>query len=119
MIEMIETHSPKVVALKICGKIEKPDIEKMIKAAQEKLEHSEKLNVYVEVESFGGFSVDALVQDVKFGVPNIKHFEKKAVVSNQDWMQKLVDISDKFFSSVEVRHFSPEEKEEAMEWVKA
>ena len=60
MIELIETESPNAVGLKIRGKIEKSDIYAVIKAVEEKLEHSDKLGVYVELESFGGISLDAL-----------------------------------------------------------
>ena len=119
MIELIETNSPKAVGVKICGKIEKSDVEDMIKAIEEKLEQGEKLGIYVEYEAFGGISLDALVEDIKFGIPNIKNFNKKAVVSGKDWLGKLVEISDKLFPSIEVRHYSLEEKEEAMEWVRA
>ncbi len=119
MIELIDTNSPRAVALKICGKIEKSDIDAVINAVEKKLEHSEKLGVYVELESFGGISIDALVEDLMFGIPNVKHFDKKAVVSDKNWMEKLVEVGDKFFPSIEVRHFSPEEKEDAMDWVKS
>ena len=119
MIELIDTHSPKAIGVKIRGKIEGPDIGKVIKEVEAKLSQGEKLRVYVELESFGGISPDALIEDLKFVLPHLKDFERKAVVSDHEWMGKLVEIGDKFFPGLEVKHFSTEEKEKAMEWVTA
>ncbi|MFQ6028973.1 MAG: STAS/SEC14 domain-containing protein [Dehalococcoidia bacterium] len=118
MIELIDLHSPKGVGFKISGKIERPDLDRVIEAIEAKRGQDEKLGVYVELESFGGISLDALVEDIKFGLPKFSRFGKKAVVSGSDWLEKLAEVSDKLLPGIEVRHFSPEEKEEAQDWVR-
>jgi hypothetical protein len=119
MIELIETGSSKAIAIKVSGKIGKADIEKIIQEAKEKFSHHEKLGVYVELESFEGISFEALIQDVKFGLPHITRFHKKAVVSRKEWLGKIAGISDRLFPGIEIRHFPLEQKEEALRWVKS
>ena len=119
MIEWIETGSKKAVGIRISGKIERADMEKIIGGVKAKFAQNEKLGVYVELESFEGISFEALIQDLKFGLPNIRRFNKKAVVSQKEWLGKIAEISDRVFPGIEIRHFPFEQKEEAMEWVKA
>ena len=56
MIELIDLHSPKGIALRVSGKIEKADMEKTIGALRERTEHAERVTVYVELEDWTGFT---------------------------------------------------------------
>jgi len=118
MIELLNNQSPNVIAMKIVGKIEKSDMDGLIKDIQGKLEHVDKLGIYVELESFGGISLNALIEDIKFAFPNLKKFNKKAVVSDKEWLGKVVEVGNKFFPSMESRHFSLDQRDEALAWVK-
>lgn len=117
MIELIDIKSPRAVGFRICGKIDKPDLDRVIEAVEDKLSRTEKMGVYVEVESFGGISFDALLDDIKFALPKLNRFDKKAVVSDEAWMANTAKYVNKIFSGIEIRHFTPEEKEEAKKWV--
>ncbi|TIH17044.1 STAS/SEC14 domain-containing protein [Marinifilum sp. JC120] len=117
MIEIIEI-APKVLGLKINGKIHEEDMQRMISVCEIKMESEERIAVYVEVVEMGGISFNALVEDLKFALPNLKRFSKKAVVSESKWHEPLIKIGDKLFPSIKVRHYNPEQKEEAIEWVK-
>lgn len=117
MITIIDTPSPSTIALRISGKIEKEDIERVIEAVEGKSEEAGKLGVYVELQSFGGISLEALVEDVRFAFPNMRKFSKKAVVSESGLLGRVIEAGDRFFPSIEVRHFSSEQKDEAMKWV--
>ena len=119
MIELIDLQSEKAVGLRMDGKIEKEDMDTIIKATEGKFGNNKKLSFYVEVDSFDGISFEALLKDLKFGLPNIGRFAKKAVVSNIKWQETAALISNKIFPFIEVRHFSPEHKEEAKAWILA
>jgi hypothetical protein len=118
MIELIDTQSPRAIGIKIAGKIERPDVDKLRKAIDEKLEHTGKLGAYVELESFGGISLDALVEDLKLFIPYLNKFDKKAVVSDEEWVSNIAEIAGKLVPGIEVRHFNQKQKVEAMEWVR-
>jgi hypothetical protein len=46
-------------------------------------------------------------------------FEKEAIVSDKQWLETMIKLSDKLFPSVEVRYFSFENKADALAWVKS
>lgn len=118
MIELIDLNSPKAVGLRLTGRVEEADMARIIKAIEEKLAHTEQVAVYVELDSFTGISFEALVEDIRFALPNFRKFNKKAVVSDKRWVEKLTRVADKFLPSHELRHFAPDQKEEARAWVK-
>jgi hypothetical protein len=117
MIEMVDMKSDKAVGLVISGKIERADIDRVYERVNEKLAKVDKLSVYVELDQFKGISFDALIEDAKQGIPKLGKIEKKAVVTSAKWLEVFTKVGDKFFPSIEARHFTPEQKEEAMAWV--
>ena len=117
MIEIMEMTAPHAIGLKIMGKIEKEDIDRVFTLVDQKLSQVDRLAVYVEVEKMSGISMEALIEDIKKALPNFKRYSKKAVVSSSKWHKLFSEIGDKLFPSIEVRHFEPEQKDEALAWV--
>ncbi|MDJ0555261.1 MAG: STAS/SEC14 domain-containing protein [Microcoleaceae cyanobacterium MO_207.B10] len=118
MIEIIPIENQNIVGFNIDGKIESSDIEKVTNLVEERLKSETKLRIYVEVKNIQGISLEALWQDLKFGLRHLKDFQKKAVVCEESWMTKLAAASNKIFTNIEVKCFSFSEKDEALEWVK-
>ena len=96
----------------------KSDINEVIKAVEEKFLQSEQVSIYVEVDTFGGITLDALIADLKFALPNFKRFSKKAVITEKKWIERWIEIADPLFPSIQVRHFTHEQKAEAIAWLK-
>ncbi|MDY7023374.1 MAG: STAS/SEC14 domain-containing protein [Cyanobacteriota bacterium] len=119
MLELIPTESDRVIGLHLKGKIETTDLERVIQQIEDKLKLHQKLRIYAEIESIEGMSPEALWKDLKFSVKHFRDFEKEAVVSDKKWVEKWTAFSNKLLSSVEVKHFSFDEKEQALEWVKS
>lgn len=101
MFEIIDFDNEKVLGVAISGKISTGDIDKTVKLAEQEFKNSEKLSIYVEMESFEGISLEAFFKDLKFGVKNFGKFDKKAVVTDKAWVKKLGEFSDKLFGSIE------------------
>lgn len=116
-MHFIPMEADYVIGVRISGKIERQDMDAMIEAMKKMFEKHERINIYVEVESFGWISVPALVDDLKFALPNFRKFAKKAVVSKMKWMGKWTAVADHLFPSIEVKHFLPEQKEAALKWI--
>ena len=119
MIQLLPMPIAKVVGVRISGKMEKADIEQVAKTIEAKLAAHDKVSIYAEIESFEGISFEGLVADIKFALPHLHDFDKKAIVSEKRWIEHLVAIGDKLFPSAEVRHFSFDERDEALRWVQA
>ena len=129
MIDIIPTNTDNVIGCKIVGKIYTEDIEKLANYIEDKLLKSKKLRIYVEVAKLEGISLEALFKDLilfaggveyllKLGIKHFNDFDKKAVVTNKEWMKKVAALADKVFPNIEVKCFSFEEKEKALEWAK-
>ncbi len=122
MLEIVPFDSEQVIGLRMAGKLTEDDIQRVVDVAEMKLAamgEGAKLRVYVEVESFGGLSFEALIKDLKFGFAHLRDFEKKAIVSDAAWMGRVAAFADPLFPSIHVRHFSSEERQAARDWVTA
>jgi len=117
MIHQIPMEADYVIGVKISGKIERRDMDAIIEVMKKMFEKYERINIYVEIESFGWISLPALVDDLKFALPNFRKFAKKTVVSQVKWMEKWTAIADHFFPGIEVKHFLPEHKAAALKWI--
>jgi hypothetical protein len=118
MLTLIDIGADNVLACRIDGKIELDDIERIKTRVAEILETTEKVRVYVEVGDLGGISIHALWEDLKLGFGNLSVFSHKAVVSDTKWMAKVAEIANKLFPTIELKHFPPEEREAAIEWIR-
>lgn len=117
MIKEVNIPSTKAVGFNISGKIDKNDIKLVIDAVNRKFEFENKLAIYVELENFAGVSLKAFIEDLKFGIPNMHRFTKKAVISDTSWHEALAEMSNKIIPGIELRHFKKEEKDAALLWV--
>ncbi|MEB3280083.1 MAG: STAS/SEC14 domain-containing protein [Lyngbya sp.] len=119
MLELIPTGSDRVIGLHIKGKIETADFDKVIQEIEEKLKLHPKLRIYAEIESLEGMSPEALWKDLKFTFQHLGDFEREAVVSDKRWLEKWSNFSNKLLSSIEVKHFHFDQKQQALDWVKS
>lgn len=118
MIELIDIPAHNVVGMRIAGKIDKEGFDTVLAEIKKAMEASEdRIRVYVELEEFGGMEMSALVEDIKFVIPNFRRFAKKAVVSDKAWVAKLGEVGDKLFPSIDVKTFTPQERDIALRWV--
>lgn len=117
MIELMPMDREDVVGYRISGRIDRVDLEPVVTELERLFKHHDKLRVYAEVESFEGITLPALIEDLRFGLRHLRRFEREAIVSDKKWLATLAGIGDKLFPSLEVRHFSWDEKIEALAWI--
>ncbi|MFC1827610.1 STAS/SEC14 domain-containing protein [Thermodesulfobacteriota bacterium] len=120
MLEMVDIGIEKAVAYRLEGKITEEEIASVFDIFKEKIEKGEKLIIYQEIVSIGGVEFDAMVEKFKFLIDfGISHFSRIAVVTHKKWLQNLVDIEDKIFKNIDMKGFSTEEKDKAIEFLKS
>ncbi len=117
MIDIIPFEDEKVVGVKIFGKIETESLEKVTTLIEKRLKTIKKLNIYVEFSDGLKFSPEALYKDIKFAFAHLGDFEKEAIVSDKNWLEKLIPIANRVYPSIEVRHFSKDEADQAKRWI--
>lgn len=117
MIELLEMGISGVIGVRVSGRIEKSDMDRVIAAAKATFDEAEKIRAYVEMEDFDGISFEALLEDLKFAFPNLGRLEKKAVVSDTKWMETIVAMGDRLFPNAEIKHFPFDRVAEAKTWI--
>ncbi|MEL7078913.1 MAG: STAS/SEC14 domain-containing protein [Cyanobacteria bacterium J06582_2] len=112
------THKPDhIIGLEIDGWIDAEDIDRIVKIVEPRIDAGEKLKVYAEVSSWSGMSLGAFIKDLKFSLNHLNDFEKEAIVSDRKWLEALAALGNTLFSSIEVKHFTPDESDKALEWL--
>jgi hypothetical protein len=111
-------HKPdRIIGLKIDGKIETADLDRVVQSIENQLKPGQKLRIYVEVENWSGMSVEAFIQDLKFSLQHLQGFDREAIVSDHLWLKTLATVGNTLFFGVEVRHFTFDERDKAIEWI--
>ncbi|MGK7934580.1 MAG: STAS/SEC14 domain-containing protein [Xenococcaceae cyanobacterium] len=116
-IKLIPHKPDKIVGLNIDGKIESEDIDRVVKSIENRLKQQEKLRIYAEVNNWSGISLEAFIKDLKFSLKHVRDFEKEAIVSDRQWLKSLAALGNTLFSSIEVKHFTFEDRDKALEWI--
>jgi hypothetical protein len=87
--------------------------------AKAKIERYENIVIYEEIVSFRGVEFKAIVEEFKYLVEiGFSNIARVAVVTDKKWIEKIVGIEDKIFKSTDMKAFSTEEKDNAIEFLK-
>ena len=118
MLEIIPDLPDHVVGLKATGKVEADDYRSVLMpAVEERLrEHPRVRLLYLLGDGFEGFTRGAAWEDAKVGMRHFTHFERVAVVTDDDMIEGLVKAFG-FALPGEVRLYDTEEYEEARRWI--
>ena len=116
-MKLIDFNQKPVVGLEIDKKLEKDDVTILENVVEQKLKVFPQLGIYVEMESFKGITIEALIEDIKFFLPRINKFSKKALVCPDSKITNLAEKVSNMIPGIEFRHFLPQEKELAKMWV--
>ena len=111
---------PRVLAYSINGKIDKPDIERVVADMDAKVPTAEKVRLYVEVNETDGITPQALFRDLQLGVPRMQYLmriERLAVVAQSDAVRTFANAQAKVARWFETRVFDETQREEASRWV--
>jgi len=116
-IELISHSIKSVIGFRIKEKIEVEDLNTMVELIEEKLEQQDKLRIYAEINNWAGMSVLAFVKDLRLSLKHFQAFEKEAIISDSKWLKNLAKITNSLFSSIEVKHFDLEDKDQAWDFI--
>ena len=119
MLEMIDIGIENAIAYRIEGKVTEEEMIAILAIFKDKIDKGERLNVYQEVVSIGGVELDAMIEKFKFfREVGFSHFDRIAVVTHTKWLHKIVDLEGKIFKSIDMKGFSVDEKDQAVEFLK-
>lgn len=91
-------------------------LDKIIDEIELKLQIYEKINVFIELEKGHEITLKGLLKGIKFKYSNQENFDKIAIVTDNNWFQGAVNVSD-ILLDVDVRTFDLKERLEAIQWI--
>lgn len=119
MLEMIDIGIDHSVAFRIEGKVTESDMSLVLNDAKEKIERHEKIVILEQIDSFDGIEIAAVIEEFKYlfdvGVSNIT---RVAVLTDNKWLETMVNIEDTFFWTIKMKCFSVKDKDAAIEFLK-
>ncbi|MFK8021303.1 MAG: STAS/SEC14 domain-containing protein [Pseudomonadales bacterium] len=106
------------VAFSIAGKVSDDDMELVLTAAKEKIALHDSIVIFEQIDSFKGIELEAIVDEFnylrKVGISNV---QKVAVLTDKKWLARIVAIEDKLFRSIDMKCFSLDDKNLAIEFL--
>jgi hypothetical protein len=120
MIEVMTDLPDRVLGLRARGEVSAQDYRTvLVPAIEEKLtKHKKARLLYVLGDDFEGYTGGAAWEDAKVGMKHLTAFERVAVVTDVDWIEKMIKAFG-FVIPGEVRVFDDDDLEEARLWISA
>ncbi len=118
MLEL-QTSPEHLVAMKISGEITGDDVAKGSKAIEDALKNSDRVSIFVEVDSSAQYTLEGFIKDMIESVSKLgsyQRFYRVATVTDKGWMAAMARIEGLVFSSIDVRVFEPGDRDQAFVW---
>jgi len=119
MIEVLPESKGNILVLRTLGKLTDADYKDVLIPSLDSIirEHG-KARLLLDMGDFHGWEAAALWDDAHFGLTHRNDFEKMGVIGGPRWIEWGVKLAAMVVSG-EIRSFSPGEREEALNWIKA
>src|SRR5208282_1666449 len=117
MIATIETGSPKVVGLKLSGKLHDEDYRRFVPLIESILTAERKVRLFVQFEEFQGWDMHAAWDDFKFALRHYADFERIAMVGDRRWEKWLASVC-KPFTKATLNYFDRSQVDAAWNWLR-
>jgi len=120
MLEMIEIDIDHAVAFRISGKVTEGDMSLVLTEAKEKIKRHGNIVLLEQIDSFDGIEIAAIIEEFKYlfdvGIFNIT---KVAVLSDNKWLETMINIEDTLFSTIKMKCFKIKDKDLAVKFLNA
>ncbi|MGA2256092.1 MAG: STAS/SEC14 domain-containing protein [Thermoguttaceae bacterium] len=117
MITTIETGSPKVVGVRLSGKLHDEDYKRFVPMIDSILTAEGNVRLFVQFEEFQGWDMHAAWDDFKFGLSHYSDFERIAMMGDRRWEKWLASVC-RPFTKAKVKYFDRSEVDAAWRWLK-
>ena len=116
-----QTETDDIVILTISGRIEKADMDRIMRRLDAALARNSKVHIFAEVLGFEGMPADAWWSDIGHAVHylgRLKQFGRIAIVSDQSWIRAASRIESALLPFVAYKVYTPDQRDHALAWVK-
>lgn len=117
MLSFIPSQDSQTIAFEVSGKVTKEDLQKLEQSIGEEFSEDQPFNAYAIMQEVEMPTAKALMEEAKIDMKRWSQYNKLAVVSEKNWLEKMTNISD-FLPGIKAKHFSMDEMEQAWSWIK-
>jgi len=118
MIKLNKIEGTDIFEFSFQGDIDKQGIENFYELLEVKSKTHEKNKLLGIITEFPGFeSFTAFTETLKMKVKAINNISKYAILSDKDWIEKLMPIGNFITPGMSIKHFDLSEKNKAIEWL--
>lgn len=106
-----------VLSLRLEGLVEQADIQTMAMAFDQAFANQDRVNLVVDMAQWSDITASAMAADLKFELGQLDKMDRvsrMAIISTKQFMQALMGLIQSLMPIVDVRMFSPEEREAAL-----
>jgi hypothetical protein len=110
-----------VLALEISGKVTGEDLDAVMDVLESAMASHDKVHVFVETRAIGGLELSSLPGYMARALPlfgKLGKFGRVAVVADQAWIRAGSRLESAMLPNMTYRVYLPEERDEALAWVK-
>jgi hypothetical protein len=118
MIEFVSAPDH-VFAVRLGGTLTSQDVDGSVREIEAKLQRHKRIGIFADLTGFEDVTGEALIMDFKYSFDKFgewKRFPREAVVTDKKWIRALAALADPFVPQVEIKVFTPEERDEALAW---
>jgi len=116
MIEKLRESSGNVIGYKAVGTITKEDVEKVKPDLQYLAQNEGKFCMLFDLDQFQGETVEALTEDLEFGLEYGNDIQKIAIVGDKEWEEKVTNTANTL--GMNAKYFHTSEIEQAWRWLR-
>jgi hypothetical protein len=113
MYTKLPESSGAFVALQVSGKLEKDGYESFLPELTARIKEHGKISLFWEMVGFSGWTVRVIWSDGSFDVKHANDSLRVAIVGDKKWHEWMTSAM-RPFTSVDVRYFNREERDEAL-----
>jgi hypothetical protein len=111
---------PRILAYRAEGRIERDDIDRIIREVDRQLSSGETFRVYAEVFSLTGMSLDAFWRDILASAQRwtaMFRIDRAALVTDLEWLRRSAGGEQVSLPGIEIRTYTLAEQAEARHWL--
>lgn len=118
MLKYYQSDNTKSVEITVSGHISTEEFDDVAAQLEAFIQRHKDVRVLENIESFSGMDPRAFWHDLQFSLRHLRDFSRCAIVCEA----KIIDLWSELiapFSHCQVRHFLPDEIEQARAWLQA
>ena len=117
MFQEIPVHQDNIFAYRATGRLSHADYQAFLPRIEELIARYGRISLFMELEGFRGWDLEAAKDDFRFGMAHRDAFERIALVGDTGW-ERWMALMARPFMDGEIRFFPRNQAQEAWDWLR-